>query len=79
MDPLCQDYEQCTPFHRACEGGDINLVHYLMKEMMKYTPQNEIIYSQNKDGKRSLHIAAHFGQLQLVNFFISEMHCDPNI
>ena len=79
MDPLCHDYGNYTPFHRACEGGDIKTVRFLMKEMMKYYSQKEVIYDQTNDKKCSLHIAAHFGHLQLIKLFVSELQSDPNV
>ena len=78
MDPLCQDEDGYTPLHTSCQGGDIDVVRYLVNEMNKYTPLKDVVYDRTKKGNTPIHYAAGNGHLQVVKLFISELNCDPN-
>ena len=77
MDPLCQDEDGYTPLHRACVGGDIDVVRYPVNETNKYIPLKDVVYDKTKHGRTLTHIAAFNGHLPVVKLFISELNCDP--
>ena len=78
VDPECQDEDGYTPLHRACLGGDVKVISYLVNEMSKLTPLKDVLYHKTKEGHTPLHLAALYGHLKVVQLFISEYNVDPN-
>jgi ankyrin len=78
VDPLCQDEEGYTSLHLACEGGDIDVVQYLISEMKKHTSLDSIVYDKTKAGDTAVHHAALKGHLPVVKLFITDLKFDPN-
>ena len=80
VDPLCEDENGNTPLHLACAGGCQAVVEFLTTEHEKYALISELINNlRNKWNRTPLHSAASNGQLDILQFFISDQNCDPNI
>ena len=80
MDPLCEDEYGNTPLHRACAGGYRAVVEFLTLELVKYIPITEFGSNpNNRQNSTPLHTAVLNGCFNIVQFFISDLNCDPNI
>ena len=60
-----------TPFHIACEIGNLELVKYLASIPEIFLEVEDI------DKNTPLHLAAKQGNLPIVTFLISDMKVDP--
>jgi ankyrin repeat protein len=80
VDPLCQDEDDFTPFHFACDSGDIDVIQYLVNEIKvnRYDSLDSTINDRTKDGDTAVHRAAHLGHLPVVKFFLSNWNFDLN-
>ena len=80
IDPLCEDEYGNTALHRACAGGSRAVVELLAEEHEKYNPITQVISEfRDKWNGTPLHAAVRYGHLNIVQFFISEKNCDPNV
>ena len=79
MDPLCCADDGTTPLHLASQAGDIDVVRYLVNELSKFLPLNDIVTSRGIHGTTPIHLAAFCGYLEIVEYFVNELDCDPNI
>ena len=72
-DPEVKDSHQNTPLHLACHGGHINIVRYLMIEVL-------CDYDVKNDNRSTpVHLACEKGHLNIVRYLIEECKCDPEI
>ena len=62
-----------------CIRDSIDTVHYLVNEMSKYLPLKDVVTFRGIQGQAPVHIAALYGHLEIVKFFVTELNCDPNI
>lgn len=69
VDPQCQNEDGLTP---------LKVIRYLVNEMTKHTPLNDVVYDRTKEGYTPLHLAALYGHLPVVKLFITELNIDPN-
>lgn len=80
MDPMFEDHYGSTALHAACVGGCMEVTEFLAVELAKYNPIKKVMSDlKNKWSNSPLHTAALNGHLNLVQFFISNQNCDPNI
>ena len=80
MEPLREDEHGNTALHKACAGGCQTVVEFLTSELMQYTPIPELLSDlKNKWNSTPLHSAVAHGHLGILQFFISDQKCDPNI
>ena len=80
IDPECEDEHRNTPLHRACVGGCQPVVEFLTSEHINYTPASELVIDlRNKWDSTPIHSAVANGHLGILQFFISDQKCDPNI
>ena len=61
-DPLCPDINNMTPLHSAASKWQSKVVKYLIRRLDCNTP---------------LHIAALYNNLEVVKFFVNNLHYDP--
>ncbi|MCG8626127.1 MAG: ankyrin repeat domain-containing protein [Proteobacteria bacterium] len=78
VDPLCKDDYSYTSLHSACLGGDVDVIKFLINEMQKYMSLEDVLNERSKDGSTPFHLAAFYGHLPVIKFFISELNFDPN-
>ena len=77
VDPLCQTKHGSTPLHLACQGGNIDIVRYLMNEMKKYPSLKDMVYIKDHAGWTPLHCAAKCNHLEIVQYLVSKEQVDP--
>ena len=78
IDPLCEDEYGNTPLHGACAGGHQAVVEVLASELTKYAPLGELMSDlKNVWNVTPLHSIIPIGHLGIVQFFISDLKCDP--
>ena len=79
VDPLCKDEDWgYTSLHTACIGGDMEVIQFLINESQKYMSLEDVINERAKNGNTPFHIAAFYGHLPVIKFFITELNFDPN-
>ena len=80
MDPMCQAEDGSTPLHKACkDNNNMDVVVYLVNAMSQHLPLKDVVSCRGKDGSTPLHVAAFYGQLKIVKYFIIKLNCDPSI
>ena len=73
-----------TPLHFACVRRSLNIVRVLLrKRCFTNIPNKKGETAQNiplnEDGDRLLHIACKWGDVDIVNYLITDERCDPNL
>ena len=77
---ICKDECGNTPLHGACAGGHQAVVEVLASELTKYAPLGELMSDlKNVWNVTPLHSIIPIGHLGIVQFFISDLKCDPNV
>ena len=61
-----RDWQNSTPLHSACIGGNLSIVSYLVEK------QNVNIEAVDNEGKTPLHKASENGKLQIVKYLLSK-------
>ena len=66
VNPLSQTIKAGdTPLHRACIGGDIDIIRYLVNAISQLLPLKDVVDCRGKDGQAPLHMAALNGHLEI--------------
>jgi ankyrin repeat protein len=64
-----------TPFHLACQLGQIESVKLIMDKLNNVAIQTiePFLKSQNKDGRTCLHLACMYGQYNIMDYFLNHL------
>ena len=78
------DVFKITPLIYACRSGSLDIVRYLMKNMLEYMKLEDIMnysYFETDDDliKDPLCCACIMGDLSIIKYLIEECHCDPSL
>ena len=79
MDPLHLDEKGYSSLHRACGGGNLEIVKYLMKKILRYKSIRDIFSDSTSHKTTPTHVAALKGHINIVKYLIEECRCDPNL
>ena len=76
---LCYDEDKVTPLHLAAKRGNLDIVKYLTGLSLQNLPDGSCNKLKRcKNGSTPLNQAALHGQLEIVQFFISELGFDSD-
>ncbi len=79
VDSLLPDDEGYSSLHRACVGGDLDIVKFIMNSILTYMKMEDIFNDVTKYKATPIHVAAVRGNLDIVNYYIVDLKCDPNL
>ncbi len=79
VDSLFQNETGYSPLHKACQGGDLPIVKYIFNTILTYMSIEDVFNDFTQHSTTPIHMAALWGHLHIVNYFILDLKCDPNL
>ncbi len=79
VDSLEQDDNGYSSLHRACQGGDLPIVKYIFNTILTYMNIQDVFNDFTQHNTSPIDVAALNGHLHIVNYFILDLKCDPNL